>query len=78
MYATVLGIPKGNKITLKYLAKGKKIASGKIKSIEFIASNKEVKWEQTKDGLTIFFPEGNLNEVANTFRINIEGKLLYN
>ena len=78
LYATVLGIPEGNKITLKYLAKGEKIATGKIKSVEFIASNEEVKWDQTNDGLTIFFPEGGLNEIANAFRINVEGELLYN
>ena len=34
LYATVLGIPEGNKIILKLLAKGKKIATGKIKSIQ--------------------------------------------
>jgi len=78
LYATVLGIPEGNKITLKYLAKGEEIATGAIKSIEFIASNEEVKWEQTNEGLTIFFPEGVLNKIANAFRINVEGKLLYN
>jgi len=78
LYATVLGIPEGNKITLKYLAKGKKIATGKIKSIEFIASNEAVKWEQTTAGLTIFFPEENINTTANAFRISVEGELLYN
>ena len=78
LYATVLGIPEGNKITLKHLAKGKKIASGKIKSIEFIASNKEVKWEQTTEGLTIFFPKESINTTANAFRINVKGELLYN
>ena len=78
LYATVLGIPEGNKVTLKLLAKGEKISTGGIKNIEFIATNKEVKWEQTEEGLTILFPEGDLNEIANAFRINVEGELVYN
>jgi len=78
LYATVMGIPEGNKVTIKLLAKGEKIATGGIKNIEFIASNKEVKWNQTEEGLTIFFPEGDLNEIANAFRINVNGKLVYN
>lgn len=77
LYATVLGIPDGNKMTLTSLAKGKKIATGGINKIELIATNKEVKWEQTEEGLTIFLPESNLNEIANSFRISVEGTLVY-
>ena len=77
LYAIVLGNPESGDYQVKCLAKGEKIATGKISKISLVATDEEVKWEQTADGLTIKFPENGVSEIANAFRIEVEGRLLY-
>ena len=77
LYATVLGNPESGTYTIKCLAKGKKMATGKISRISLVASNETVQWNQTEDGLTIQFPSEGISDIANSFRIEIDGELLY-
>jgi len=77
LYAIVLGNPESHDYQIKCLAKGEKIATGKISKISLVATDEEVKWGQTADGLTIKFPENGVSEIANAFRIEVEGRLLY-
>ena len=77
LYAIVLGNPESHDYQIKCLAKGEKIATGKISKISLVATGEEVKWGQTADGLTIKFPENGVSEIANAFRIEVEGRLLY-
>ena len=77
LYAIVLGNPESDDYQIKCLAKGEKIATGKISKISLVATDEEVKWGQTADGLTIKFPENGVSEIANAFRIEVEGRLLY-
>jgi len=77
LYATVLGVPESGTYTIKALAKNKKIATGKIKKISLLATNEIVKWKQTTEGLIIIFPKKGVSSIANSFRIEVAGKLVY-
>ncbi len=77
LYATVLGNPESGTYKVKCLAKGEKIATKGISKITHIATNTEVKWERTEDGLTIQFPKEGVSDIANAFRIEVGGKLVY-
>ena len=46
--------------------------------ITLIATGEEVKWSQTKDGLTITYPKTGISEIANSFKIEFgKGQLVY-
>ena len=78
LYATALGKPKSGTSIIKCLAKGEKIASKPISKITLIATGEEVKWKQTKEGLTITYPKTGISEIANSFKIEFgKGKLVY-
>ena len=77
LYATVLGNPESGSYKVKCLAKGEKIATKGISKITHIASNTEVQWERTEEGLTIQFPKEGVSDIANAFRIEVGGKLIY-
>ena len=71
-----MGTPESKTYTVKTLAKGKKFTNKGIKKISFVANGEEVKWERTEEGLKLFFPETGNDEIANAFKIELEGKLL--
>ncbi len=76
LYAFVIGIPQGRKITIKSLAKGNVEKSGKgIKSVTMLGSEAKIKWDQTPEGLTLNFPKKLPCEVAYGFKIEVNGKL---
>jgi len=76
LYAFVIGIPQGRKITIKSLAKGNVAKSGKgIKSVTMLGSEAKIKWNQTREGLTLNFPKILPCEVAYGFKIEVNGKL---
>jgi alpha-L-fucosidase len=78
LYATALGKPESGTSIIKCLAKGEKIASKPISKITLIATGEEVKWNQTKEGLTITYPRTGISEIANSFKIEFgKGQLVY-
>ena len=77
LFAIVLGNPESGTYTIKSLNKDEKIATGGISKISLVSTNEVVHWEQTKDGLTIEFPLQGINDIANAFRIEIDGRLVY-
>ena len=76
LYAIVLGTPESKTYTVKTLAKGKKFTTKASRKFLFVANGEEVKWERTEEGLKLFFPETGNDEIANAFKIELEGKLL--
>lgn len=77
LFAIVLGNPESGTYTIKCLNKDEKIATGGISKISLVSTNEVVHWKQTKEGLTIEFPLQGINDIANAFRIEIEGRLVY-
>ena len=77
LYATVLGAPESGSYTIKCLAKGEEIATGPIQKISMLATGQEIKWAQTAEGLTIQFPKEGVSDIANSFKIEFDGKLTY-
>ena len=75
LYTVVLGWPKAGMVKIKTLAKGN-VSSKGIKNITMLGSKEKIKWEQKKDGLTIYFPKKKPCDVAYSFRIEPTGKLL--
>ena len=77
LYATVLGWPEDGKYVMKTFAKGGEISTkGGIKKIEMLGSSEKIKWEQTKDGLTIWFPQEKPCDIAYSFKISVKGELV--
>jgi hypothetical protein len=77
LFAIVLGNPEMGTYTIKCLNKDEKIATGGISKISLVSTNEVVHWKQTKKGLTIEFPLQGINDIANAFRIEINGRLVY-
>tara|TARA_A100001011_G_scaffold293852_1_gene305799 strand:- start:375 stop:878 length:504 start_codon:yes stop_codon:yes gene_type:complete len=77
LFAIVLGNPESGTYTIKCLNKEEKIATGGISKISLVSTNEVVHWKQTKKGLTIEFPLQGINDIANAFRIEINGRLVY-
>jgi hypothetical protein len=77
LFAIVLGNPESGTYTIKCLNKDEKIATGGISKISLVSTNEVVHWKQTKEGLTIEFPLQGINDIANAFRIEIDGRLVY-
>jgi alpha-L-fucosidase len=63
LYATVLGIPRGD-IILKSLA-----GNAKIKTIEMLGSKEKLSWKQSTESLTISKPKTAPNDIAVVFKI---------
>lgn len=77
LYAIVLGWPEDGKYEIKTLAKGNPISTGGgIDKIEMLGSEEQIKWERTDDGLTLYFPREKPCDIAYSFRISVDGKLL--
>ncbi|MBK3519244.1 alpha-L-fucosidase [Carboxylicivirga marina] len=77
LYATVLGVPESKTYTIKTLDKGKKLSTGGgIESISMLGSDATIKWEETEEGLKIYFPEVIPNDIACSFKIIVKGKLV--
>ncbi|MCD6354642.1 MAG: alpha-L-fucosidase [Prolixibacteraceae bacterium] len=75
LYASVLGIPSGKKVSIKTLKSSNKISSeDKITNIELIGYGK-VKYTRNERGLQIDLPKKLPNNVALVFKIEVEGKL---
>jgi alpha-L-fucosidase len=72
LYAIVLDWP-GDKVVIKSLAPRGQTWTGlypeEIKSITMLGDNKELKWEMTKDGLSIETPKTKPCDYAYAFRI---------
>lgn len=69
LYAFILAPPTKN-IVIKTLAKGG-LLDDKINKIEFMGSNKKVKWKRTKDALTIKLPKKLSGQIVNGFKIEL-------
>ena len=57
LYATVMGWPDSGKVTIKSLALGNDNFHGHINRVELVSTKQLLKFERTKDGLTVHFPE---------------------
>ncbi len=68
LYAICLAWPKEKQIIIKSLAKGNKLFSGKIGSVELLGYGK-VKTSITAEGLIIHLPEQQVNKIAPVFKI---------
>jgi len=68
LYAICLAWPKEKQIIIKSLAKGNKLFSGKIGSVELLGYGK-VKTSITTEGLIIHLPEQQVNKIAPVFKI---------
>jgi len=76
LYAITLGWPDGGQLTIKTLGTDTKTATGDIKNIALLGSNKKVKWTRDGAGLTVTLPEKPAgNDIAYALRIEVEGKL---
>ena len=63
--------------TIKTLDKGEKLSTGGgIESISMLGSDATIKWEETSEGLKIYFPSEIPNDIACSFKINVKGKLV--
>ena len=76
LFAIVLGTPESRPTPLKLWPKEISLPTKASRKISFVASGEEVKWERTEEGLKLFFPETGNDEIANAFKIELEGKLL--
>jgi len=77
LYATVLGWPEDGSYTMKTFAKGEHFSTKDgIKKIEMLGSDEKIKWKQSGEGLTIWFPENKPCDIAYSFRITVKGDLL--
>ena len=75
LYAIALGWPEGNKLVIKTLSTGTKLADGPIRRVTLLGSSDEIKWLRTSDGLTVTLPSQRPNDIAYALRIDVDGEL---
>jgi alpha-L-fucosidase len=76
LYAFVIGMPEGGRITVESLAKGNvEKNGGGIKNVTMLGSAAKIKWSQNAKGLTLNFPGKLPCEVAYGFKIEVDGIL---
>ncbi len=68
LYAIVLAWP-GEELKIKSLGASSPVSPEKIKSVELLGSNAQMKWSQTVEGLSIQMPKMETNHHAYVFRI---------
>lgn len=69
LYATVMGWPDNEKITLKSLATSSPNCAGKVKAVELLGFGKLDIIEHNEEGLTIKLPSDKTNNIAPVFKI---------
>jgi alpha-L-fucosidase len=69
LYVTALAWPtEGKEVIVKSLSLGNELYPSKIKSVELIGYGR-VKYDRTEDGLKIYLPEKQCNNIAPVFKI---------
>jgi alpha-L-fucosidase len=63
-----------NDVLIKSLDK-QAIADAKITDIKLLGSDEKINWQQTDDGLKVFFPKNKPGEYAYTFKISFDKKV---
>ena len=69
LYAIALAWPASGKLTIKSLASGSELYSGKIAKVELLGSTAPLKWTQTAAGLAIDLPAQKPSDYALALRI---------
>ena len=69
LYAIALAWPPNGKLTIKSLASGSGLYSGKIAKVELLGSTAPIKWTQTAAGLTVNLPAQKPSDYALAIRI---------
>ena len=69
LYAIALAWPENGKLTIKSLASGSGLYSGKINKVELLGSKAPLKWTQTAAGLVIELPAQKPSDYALALRI---------
>jgi len=69
LYATALEWPEDGKIVVTSLREGSELYTGKINSVEMLASSEKIEWSRTSEGLEIIFPQQKPCTTAYAFRI---------
>ncbi|WP_324679035.1 alpha-L-fucosidase [Hymenobacter sp. GOD-10R] len=69
IYATALGWPTNGRLLLKSLAAGGPHYASKVKQIELLGVPGKLKFEHTKDGLTVVLPAQKPNDIAYALKI---------
>jgi alpha-L-fucosidase len=72
VYAIALGWPEDGKLTIHTLWEGTPYLSA-ITQIELLGSTAKLRWQQSKEGLTISLPPTKPNDTAYVFRISGTG-----
>ena len=71
LYAHVLAWPEDGKVVIKSLSEGNELYPQAIKNIEMVGSDKEIKYNRTKDGLVIQLPSGDkANDISFVLKIS--------
>lgn len=68
LYATIMGIPDSNEITLKALAKHEG-DQGTVTTVSLLGSRGKVTWRQDDLGLHLTLPKGQLSKLGSVLRI---------
>ncbi|MDR1161149.1 MAG: alpha-L-fucosidase [Tannerellaceae bacterium] len=63
-----------NEVLIKSLDK-QAIADAKITDIKLLGSDEKISWQQTDEGLKVFFPKNNPGEYAYAFKISFDKKV---
>lgn len=68
LYAIALGWPTGGELLITSLAEGSALAPGNIDSVALVASNEQLNFRRTRQGLSVRLPEG----LAGSFAIAVK------
>ncbi|PWJ57975.1 alpha-L-fucosidase [Dyadobacter jejuensis] len=70
LYATIMAWPANGKATIHTLAKGNKLMTKKVSKVALLGNEGNLKFKQSKDGLTIEMPSKEVGKYAYVFKIN--------
>ncbi|WP_025764442.1 alpha-L-fucosidase [Dyadobacter tibetensis] len=70
LYATMMAWPTDGKANIRTLAKGNKLMAKKVSKVTLIGNEGNLKFKQTKDGLSIEMPAKEVGKYAYVFKIN--------